>query len=925
MQIWLTLMVGLCLWVCSLAGAEELPHVISTPDKEQQLKEAQRLFDEGAKLLKEGMHNEAEKTLKQALTSREALLGPEHMEVAACLNLLGAVYQILAQYDQAEVPLQRALHILESASESNPPDVANSLYNLASLYTELGKYDRAEPLFHRALRIQESTVGPNHPDVASTLDTLADAYRFQGQYDRAEPLYQRAMRILEMASGTNHPMFAQSMNHLAILYRNQGQYERAEGLHQQALQIREATLGPNHPDVAGSLTNLAFVYLDQGKYDQVGPLAQRALRIKEATLGPNHPAVANSLINLALLYWHQAKYDLAEPLAQRALRIREATLGPNHPAIAYCLHVLALISSMQQKLSQTFQYERMAFAQNEKYLQSQSLVLSEEGITSLLTSWRTCEEELYSLLLQNLNYQPFMRLALSVALLRKGRTADEAAQFSQAVYRSLSEPDRQQFTQLRALRSRFSALSLAGPGKLDLDSYRRQLEELDSQANAIEEDLARRSAPLRERRNLPGIDNIVEQVAAQLKTGSTLVELIAFHQRALYLPKARQPNELRYLAFIISGDHRVTVVDLGMAKPIEDAAERLHAALSDPSVSYGSVARELFDKLIRPLIPVVISTDQFIVSPDGQLHLVPFDVLNDGKTLLGDRVRISYISSGRDLVMRELAGKPSTDMVVFADPNFGARSSASGNEAITLGTSRGQRGLRPAFLDPLPGARREAETLKQIVPSARLLLGKEATEPALLGLSAPGILHIATHGLFADDLTGLNRSRSAHSHFEEDAVPPPNHPLLRSALALAGAASYQPSGDAQDSDRPDGLVTALELASVNLWGTQLVVLSACNTGRGRVQLGQGVYGLRRALITAGAETLVASLWKVNDEATQELMTGYYQRLRQGEGRAEAMQHAAREIRQKRPHPYFWASFVVIGRGEPLRGHWYASL
>jgi CHAT domain-containing protein len=207
------------------------------------------------------------------------------------------------------------------------------------------------------------------------------------------------------------------------------------------------------------------------------------------------------------------------------------------------------------------------------------------------------------------------------------------------------------------------------------------------------------------------------------------------------------------------------------------------------------------------------------------------------------------------------------------------------------------------------------------VPSARILLGKEATEPALLGLSAPGILHIATHGLFADDPTSLNRSRSAHSHFEEDATPPPNHPLLRSALALAGAASYQPAVDEQEANRPDGLVTALELAGMNLWGTQLVVLSACNTGRGSVQLGQGVYGLRRALITAGAETLVVSLWKVDDEATQELMTGYYHRLRQGEGRAEAMQKAAREMRQKRSHPYYWASFVVIGRGDPLRGTW----
>lgn len=962
MHIWLILMVGLSLGICSQAHAKGLPpRVVLSTDNQQQLREAQRLYEEGEKLWKEGKYKEAKKPLREALTIRERVLGLEHVEVAACLNRLGVSYAGLAQYDQAEALFQRALRIREVALGANHPDVAAVLNNLANAYREQGQYDRAELLHQRALHIREAALGVNHPDVATSLNNLGNAYKEQGQYDRAELLYLRALRISEAALGSNHPAVARYLNNLAILYKDEGHYSQAEDLYQRALHIREVTLGPNHPDVAGSLNNLATLYWYQGKYDQAEPIAQRALRISEVALGPDHPYVATSLENLASLYLSQGHYDRAEPLwlralrtwkatlganhpkvagslnnlahlytgqgqyalaeslYRRALRIRKVVLGPNHPDTADSLHALALVSLLQRKLTQALQHEYAAFSRSEKYLHSQGLVLSEERFTSMLASLRTGEEALYSMLLQNLNHQPLANLALSVALLRKGRTADEAAQFSRAVYCGLSDSDRQQFEQLRGLRSRFSSLSLAGPAKQELTVYRKQLEELDFRANAIEEDLARRSAPLRERRDFPRIDSVVKQVAMQLRPNSVLVELVAFHRLDFRLPKAKQSNELRYLAFIIDSNHRVKAVDLGMAKPIEDAAKQLHAALSDPAASYEAASHELFGKLMKPLLVELDHQTHLIVSPDGQLHLVPFDVLHDGKTLLGDRFRVSYVSSGRDLLPRELGREPATNVVVFADPDFEAHLSAPLETAIALGTSRGQRGLRPAYLAPLPGARKEAESLKQIVPSAQLLLGKEATEPALLGVSAPGILHIATHGLFADDSTSFSRSRSAHSHFEEDAAPPPNHPLLRSALAMAGALAYQAPADTQTSNHSDGLVTALELAGMNLWGTQLVVLSACNTGRGNMQLGQGVYGLRRALFTAGAETLVTSLWKVNDEATQELMTGYYQRLWAGAGRAAAMQKAAREMRQKRPHPYYWASFLVIGRSEPLHG------
>jgi CHAT domain-containing protein len=189
-------------------------------------------------------------------------------------------------------------------------------------------------------------------------------------------------------------------------------------------------------------------------------------------------------------------------------------------------------------------------------------------------------------------------------------------------------------------------------------------------------------------------------------------------------------------------------------------------------------------------------------------------------------------------------------------------------------------------------------------------------------LSTPGILHIATHGFFLEDAPTSQDSR-AIGHFgalgNGAFAQMPADPLLRSGIALAGAGTLAPASSSASTGSLDGaLITALELMGLDLWGTELVVLSACDTGRGDIKLGQGVYGLRRALVVAGAETVVMSLWKVNDDSTRLLMEAYYQNLLAGQGRASALREAMRSLRLSQPHPHYWAPFISLGRDAPLR-------
>ncbi|ADO68056.1 CHAT domain-containing protein [Stigmatella aurantiaca] len=404
---------------------------------------------------------------------------------------------------------------------------------------------------------------------------------------------------------------------------------------------------------------------------------------------------------------------------------------------------------------------------------------------------------------------------------------------------------------------------------------------------------------------------------------------------ARFFPKRAPPPtpasaELRYLALLLFPDGRTHTVDLGPAEPIDQAALRLQEALARRNTDVLAVAQSLYALAFQPLMPLLGDSRRLFVSPDGQLTLVPFAALHDGDHFLADAFEFTYLTSGKDLLPRADGSPVSRSVVVLADPGFASPTEelAQEGEAVAVqdgsapalrrffSTPRSELADRP--WPPLPGTRQEAKAIQHLLPEAQLLLGHEATKTALLSLRAPGILHIATHGFFLEDSTPSADLTRTVAHFGAvgDAGPARSpDPLLRAGLVLSGAsAERSPPGVTHEEAF---LVTALELSGMNLWGTQLVVLSACDTGRGDVKLGQGVYGLRRALVVAGTQTVVTSLWKVSDEVTSELMERYYRHLLGAQGRAMALQQAMRELRQKHPHPHYWAPFISIGQEAPL--------
>ena len=928
--------VSICCCAVGARAEEKVP-------LDAQLAEAQREMDEVKSLRQAGKYAEALLLAEHSLQLREKVLGPNHPDVATSLNNLAVLYADKGEYERAEPIYQRALQIREATLGKNHPYVATSLNNLAIYYLEKGEYERAEPLCQRALQILETALGKNRPEVADSLNILGGIYRDQGAYERAEPLFQRALQILETALGKNHPEVATSLNNLAALYVDQGAYERAEPLHQRALQIRETGLGKNHPRVARSLTNLAALYVEQGAYERAEPMYQRALQIRESTLGKNHPDVAHSLRNLANLYTDEGVYEQAEPLYQRALQIWESALGDSHPEVAQSLYDLAKLHVFQNHLAQALSLFERYFAISEKRLRKEALVFSEARWANLLNMMHARDEILYNLLHERPSESSVRRLALSVALLHKGRSVGEIADASRIIYRSLGEIDREAFQRLRTLRTQLASLSLSGPDQHSAADYQARLKELETQGDNLEAELAQRSSILRAQRQLPALADVITRVGAALPNDGALIEIVAFAAHPLVPPPGIVPSKIpsipAYLALVLLPQGDIHVADLGPAAVIDSAVGRLRQALAHRNAPYLAAAHELYRLVFQPISSIIGSQRQLFIAPDGQLSLVPFATLHDGQRFLADAYDFTYLTSGKDLV-RSANVEPSRSVMVFADPDFSSLFPARVNTGAASALPAAAPAERSYALEhffrqrspltdlawpPLPGTRQEAEAIRRLVPEAQLMLGAAATKEAFLQVTAPGILHVATHGYFFEDPAAPPGTRAIGGLAELAGGPghiPPS-PLLRSVLVLAGAGApvtkASAAGKASRRRVEDSLVTALEIAGMNLWGTQLVMLAACQTGQGDVKLGQGVQGLRRAFTVAGAETLVTSLWTVDDATTREFMERYYQRLLAGQGRARALREAMETIRSQHVHPYYWAPFILVGNGAPLRG------
>jgi CHAT domain-containing protein/Tfp pilus assembly protein PilF len=774
----------------------------------------------------------------------------------------------------------------------------------------------------------------------------------KGNYQDAAVRYEKALALAPRVLGADHINMAVIQNNLANLYNDMGQYGKAEPLYRRSLEIKEARLGKDHPAVAVSLHNLANVYKHMGHYGKAEPLYRRSLDIREARLGKDHPDVAQSLNNLATLYAHMGKYAKAEPLYRRSLEIKQTLLGKDHPDVARSLNNLAILHAAQEEWDEVALESEAMRRVVRRFVTAILPILSEkEQLTFLHTHDETPFQVALSIGL--LRRTDGAMASRSAAWLLNGKAVAREALTERAVLeRDASDPTCRELVQeLVTVRRQRATLALASPKPGQESERFRQLEELTVRQQELERRLHQAGGHTRP------ADRWIElaEVRAALPADAVLIDIARFRVanfKALGTPTQWPPAH--YAAWVIpaAGQGDVHLIDLGPADDIDAAVQEVRKSLlaaqgtrdrpsSIQQLGEPDAEKELRRPLealarlvLEPLDEHIGAKKRWLVSPDAALWLVPWAALplKDGGYAV-EKHTISYLVSGRDLVRPSPQGKVGRPRIL-ADPDYDlgldvARAETLEIVARTFQPLEELRGLSDSFrlgrVQRLPGTADEAVA---ITPSLERYAGEapavyqreQELEGVCKAIRRPRVLVLSTHGFFMPDQEaavaerpGLEEKRAA---LDREGKPLEN-PLLRCGLLLAGCNNRS---EAKDGDE-DGVLTGLEIVGMDLRGTELVVLSACETGLGQVRNGEGVAGLRQAFQLAGARAVVATLWQISDKASARLTSAFFANLADGQGKAEALRNAqleriaAHRKRSGAAHPFFWAAFTLTGEAK----------
>jgi CHAT domain-containing protein/tetratricopeptide (TPR) repeat protein len=842
--------------------------------------------------------HDAEVNLNEAVKIAERTVGAKHDFFANVLIQLAFVYYYQGRYPDARSAYETAISVFES-SQGKSLQLANALQNYSFLLIFFGDLNAAERADIHALQLYSAL---SHRDLNKlpVLNTLAAISNSKGDVARAEQLYRAALRIGERQTGANRAYARFPLAGLAFTSQVRGDYEPAEQYVRRALRLEQRYVGPEGVNYAYYLNQLAYLQLLQGKYKAAESNFTATLALRRRILGDNHPSVASTLSNLGLTYLREGRRADAIAYQVQSSEIVERNA-----------RLLLTVGSEQQKLM----YARY-LARNTDYVLSSYGLLGDPAAT---------------------------QLAMSVVLSHKGRVLDFVSDSLQAARDRASDEDRHILDELFTARTRLVGL-VFGKGTADLslgtviptqfiatnahnevlprgqrtrnsplpnangfseitdNQYREAVNQLETEIDGLERLLNAHTASLAARFSPVTYQSIQNTVP----DGYTLIEIVRLHisdMRATWIP-----GPARYFGFVFSHAGPPKCEDLGPAEKIDRLVYPLRKALQDPNSTDVEQRSRTLSKLVTwPLLKHAGANSKILVSPDGPLNLIPFEALvSENGHYLVEKYEFTYLSSGRDLLRFGENVKPREGPVIIANPEFNVSVSGSGTPEIHP-LPFGSLHFSKFRFSTLSGTEDEADGICDTVVCAEEFTGPSATKSKLFSVKGPVVLHIATHGFFrgsGDSTVGAGDYSDKQSKFD-DWVWHDGNPLLRSGLALTGA-------NASDVTHANGIATALEISGLDLKGTELVVLSACETGLGDLRDGEGVYGLRRALVVAGTRSQLTTLWKVDDDASRSLMIAYYKALAAGGGRSQVLRDIKLTALKDQLHPYYWASFIPSG-------------
>jgi CHAT domain-containing protein/tetratricopeptide (TPR) repeat protein len=806
-----------------------------------------------------GVLSIAKSQIDSAVFLFEKLLGPKSSAFGSALITLARYHQHAGDFPSAEPSFKKAYFLFQELKAATPSEKVRATNGLAIFYQTMGNYEAAEPLFKESVALLERSGETTTAEYSTTLQNLATLYQFQGKFSEATALLEKTLALDQKVFGDNHPQYAIALKNLGVLYQKQGKLNNAQMLLERALQVTENVHGKNHPSYAVTISNLAALYQDQGKYKEAERAWQQSVALRKNLLGEEHPDYARSLYGLANIQFAQGNLDQAGDFFNIVTKQYLKQIRENFPSMsekekgAFYLKIKPVFEGYQDFCIQYFRKSAPSPKSAEILSQLYNVQLATKAI--LLNSSAKVRQQILA-------------------------SNDAAVVASYKQWLELKETIGRYYT--------LTAEERKGHEKISI---------LQERANDLEKGLSKSSSAFRNQFAQQELD--ATAIRNALKPGEAAVEIIRirrkFKEDSVYYVGLFLKPELTSPGLIIWPDG--ARLENRFYKYYRNTI-KFHL---DDTLSY--------NRFWRPLAKELQGINHLYISSDGIFNKVNLTSLQNPKDQrwVIDDFKISLVSNTKEIAEHTTEDHSITnDVHLYGYIDFNLNMDQTQHHAThpnLLTRNFGFSGDIPV----LPGTNKEVDEIYTILKTANWNVAVhkmgEATEESVKKIHNPKILHVATHGFFMNDIDLLENDDDETGKFLKN-------PLLRSGLLLAGAGVKEDDKDATVVE--DGILTAYEAMNLTLDNTDLIVMSACETGLGEIRNGEGVYGLQRSFLVAGASAVMMSLWQVDDTATQELMVKFYSNWMSGDHKMDAFRKAQLAMKEKYKSPFYWGAFIMVG-------------
>lgn len=915
---------------------------------------AKTIYNIGKIYMAMGYYDKCEAYYLEVKEIREVILGKQHLDYIGVMTNIGNLYADLGQYQKSELFYIETQDIVKNVLGKDHQKYIDVTQNLGLLYIEMGMYEKAESALLESKYLQKKTLEEQPVSYIGILNNLGMLYGAVEDYRKSEECFLEALVTYEQLTSVQDDILYASLKHnLGLIYFYLNNLSTAEKYLLNAKEIRFKVVGDTHPEYGTVLLNLANVYLRMNKYDDAEVLLLKSKNIQTSSIGKDHPNYINIIYSLGVLYHEIGQLEKSVQMLSESVDIAERILGVTDAKYPRNLTALANVYILQRKyftadsllthaiilynnitkgyrdgffaaleiqfglnktqgklenctklMMQLLHFSKILFKESALYLSENEQCLYANRFKETITNS-------YSLIWdEKLHYEDVTKTGFDFALLSK-----EYILTNKAHIKSMMAQDMQSnlmFEQM-LVSSKLLVAEYSKP-----INERTNVEELEEEANALEKELVR---------TVSGFGDAIRQVSwsevqAALQPGEAALEFIHFNYY-----KTQLTDSVLYAVMLLKpGMERPLFVPLFEEKSLRALLPKNGRLNADQINALYGTDNALYSLLWSPLEPYLKEVRRVYHAPSGLLHRLNMAALPTGQgNLLSDRHDLVLLGSTRQLVVGASSGeRNSHNALAYGGIQFDMDSTAY--KAPTTDGIDLRRGAAFDFSDTtargdnwqyLKWSEKEVENLRPVFERAGIAVqvhkAWQATEESFKQIGkkepSPRILHLSTHGFFFPDPKA--RKEGSRIGGENVAFKMSEHPMIRSGLLLAGANHAWKTGRPLGS-REDGILTAYEISHLDLRGTDLVVLSACETGLGHIEGNEGVYGLQRAFKIAGAKKLILSLWQVPDYQTQELMAIFYQKWLTEKLSVRAALHAAQDtLRRKGYEPYYWAGFVLV--------------